>query len=55
MGKLITSQDVQDIYKISRSTVDRWRKEGMPCSKVGRGIRFDEDEVRKWIEKNKQD
>ena len=54
MGKLITSQDVQDIYKISRSTVDRWRKEGMPCSKVGRSIRFDEDEVRKWIEKNKQ-
>lgn len=54
MGKLITSQDVQDIYKISRSTVDRWRKEGMPCSKVGRGIRFDEDAVRKWIEKNKQ-
>lgn len=54
MGKLITSKELQEIYKISRATVDRWRKEGMPCIKVGRGVRFDEDAVMAWIECNKQ-
>lgn len=54
MGKLVTSKDLQAIYLISRTTIDRWRKEGMPSMKVGRGVRFDEDAVREWILKNKQ-
>lgn len=36
-------------------TVDRWRKEGMPCIKVGRGVRFDDDVVMAWIACNKQE
>ncbi|MBR2431094.1 helix-turn-helix domain-containing protein [bacterium] len=55
MGKLITSQELQTVYSISRSTVDRWRKEGLPFTKVGRGVRFDEDSVHEWIKKNKQE
>lgn len=54
VGKLITSKELQEIYSLSRSTIDRWRREGMPSMKVGRGVRFDEDAVRKWISVNKQ-
>ena len=54
MGKLITSKELQEIYSLSRATIDRWRKEGMPSMKVGRGVRFDEETVREWISENKQ-
>lgn len=54
MQELVTMKDIMQIYKISRSTIDRWRSEGMPCSKVGRSIRFNLEEVKKWIENNKQ-
>ncbi len=54
VGKLITSKELQEIYSLSRATIDRWRKEGMPSIKVGRGVRFDEEAVRKWILTNKQ-
>lgn len=54
VGKLITSKELQEIYSLSRSTIDRWRREGMPSMKVGRGVRFDEDAVREWISVNKQ-
>lgn len=50
---LLTTEDLMVKYKVSRSTIDRWRKEGMPFSKIGRGVRFNEDEVQKWIENNK--
>lgn len=54
MGKLITIKELESIYSLSRATIDRWRKEGMPFVKVGRGVRFDEEAVRDWILKNKQ-
>lgn len=54
MSKFITIKELQQMYSISRATIDRWRKEGMPFTKVGRGVRFEEEAVRKWIEKNKQ-
>lgn len=54
VGKLITSKELQEIYSLSRATIDRWRKEGMPSIKVGRGVRFDEEAVKEWILINKQ-
>lgn len=54
MGKMITSKELQQIYSLSRATIDRWRREGMPSIKVGRGVRFEEETVKKWIEENKQ-
>lgn len=54
MAKLITITELQSIYSISRATIDRWRKEGLPFIKVGRGVRFDEEQVREWIKNNKQ-
>ena len=52
-NELLTVDELSDILKISRSTIDRWRKEGMPCKRIGRGIRFKFEEVEKWLDKNK--
>lgn len=54
MDKLLTVKELQDIYSISRATIDRWRKEGMPFVKVGRGVRFNTEDVHAWIMENKQ-
>ena len=47
----LTSKDLEKKYQISRSTVDNWKKEGLPFIKIGRSVRFDEKEVEKWINK----
>jgi predicted DNA-binding transcriptional regulator AlpA len=47
----LTTQDLQNKYKVGRGTIDRWRKEGMPCMKIGRTIRFDGVQVEQWIKK----
>ena len=47
--KLITIQQLCELVQVSRSTVDRWRAEGLPFIKIGRGIRFDEKSALEWI------
>lgn len=47
--KLITIQQLCEIFQVSRSTVDRWRKAGLPCLKIGRNIRFNEEVAINWI------
>lgn len=49
----ITLNELANMLKISRPTIDRWRKEGMPFEKVGRGVRFKKQEAFKWIKQNK--
>ena len=48
--RLITMQELCAILKVSRATIDRWRKEGLPFTKVGVQIRFRENEALKWVE-----
>lgn len=45
----ITLNELAKSLKISRATIDRWRKEGMPYYKIGNGVRFIEAEVNEWI------
>lgn len=52
MPEMVTSEELQRICKVSRSTIDRWRKDGMPCEKIGRSVRFDLEQVKEWIKKN---
>ena len=49
----ITVAQLSANLKISRATIDRWRKEGMPSYKIGNGVRFIEEETLRWIHKNK--
>ena len=49
----ITLIELAQSLKISRTTIDRWRKEGMPYYKIGNGVRFIESEVSEWIRQYK--
>ena len=45
----ITLNELAKSLKISRATIDRWRKDGMPYYKIVNGVRFIEAEVNEWI------
>lgn len=50
---MLTAEELQQALKISRSTLYRLRKEGLPNIQTGyRTIRYDLVEVLNWLEKN---
>jgi len=48
----LTSRDLESKYKVGRTTIDRWKKEGMPYIQKGRVIRFEESKVDEWVKDN---
>jgi len=48
----LTIQDLQSKYKVGRGTVDKWRKDGLPFTKINRTIRFEKAEVVQWIKEH---
>lgn len=46
----VTTKELMDILKVSRDSIVRWRAEGMPFEKINRTVRFNLEEVLKWIE-----
>ena len=47
---LVKTQDLCDIFSVSRQAIYRWRKEGCPSIiNSGRFIRYDLDEVILWL------
>jgi phage terminase Nu1 subunit (DNA packaging protein) len=48
---LIDSSDLCKILTITKPTLIRWRKKGLPCYKGQRAIRFDLNEVLYWLKK----
>ncbi|GGF93427.1 helix-turn-helix domain-containing protein [Paenibacillus abyssi] len=47
---LITLQDAMDLMKVSRSTVDRWRRyKRLPYIKIGKEIYFNKEDFENWI------
>ncbi len=52
---LLTLQEAMDLFKISRSTINRWRRDkGFPCIKIGRDVYVDQDQLTKWVTKHVQ-
>lgn len=49
MKNYITVQELSEMLKVTTQTVFNWRKEGMPCEKFGKIIRFEEDKVLDWL------
>ena len=41
-------------FKVSEATIDRLRKIGMPCIKVGGSVRFDLETVLEWFKNNEE-
>lgn len=48
---MLTSQELMEKYKVSRTTVFRWEKEGLPFTRVGSKKWYNEQEVQYWVEK----
>lgn len=50
--KYISIKELCEMFKVSRATVDRWRKNGLPFLKIGSSIRFVEFEAIKWVKES---
>ena len=49
IGKLLTIKQLCDQLQVSRSTIDRWRKEeGLPFVKIEGSIRIEEEAFNEW-------
>ena len=48
--ELLTTTELCAALKVSRTTVVRWRKAGMPHYMLGSSVRFNLLEVLKWFE-----
>ena len=51
---LVDGKEIERILGISRTTLYRLRKEGLPNKKVGGQIRYDQEEVLKWANESKK-
>lgn len=53
--KFLTIDDVSEMLQVTRSTVYNLKKKGLPYIKLGKNIRFDQDEVINWVKENGQE
>ena len=49
MDNLVKMKDICDLLKVSRTTINNWRKKGMPYEKFGTIVRFDKEKVYEWL------
>lgn len=49
---LLTTKEMIEKLKVSRTTLYLWRKKGLPFKRIGTQIRYDVHEVEEWIEEN---
>lgn len=49
MSELLTTEELCKMLKVTRTTIERYRKNGMPFKIIGRSVRFDAEEIKKWI------
>lgn len=50
---LLTTIELSQVLNVSRQSIYKWRKEGMPFYKIGTAVRFDLDEIREWLKTKK--
>lgn len=50
--ELLTVKQLCEWLQITRKTSERWRAKGMPYMKHGKLIRFQKEEVLKWLKEN---
>lgn len=50
--QMLSRKDLAKVLNVTERTIDRYRKDGMPCYTLPTGtIRFKLDEVMAWLEK----
>ena len=53
---LLTSKEIAPYVGVTHpKTVERWvREKGLPCVRIGRNLRFDLGDVRRWLAQQKE-
>lgn len=54
MAEWITEKELCERLQISSTTAWRWRKEGMPYAGKKKSIRYNLEEVEKWLKERNQ-
>lgn len=49
MSELISINELSKKLGVHRNTIDRRIKDGLPHYKIGKTLRFDLEEVKKWL------
>lgn len=52
---LLSISELAEEFGVHRSTVHRWRDQGMPHTMVGERSRFDREEVLEWMNRDKDE
>lgn len=50
---MLNKRQLAEYLGIQRITLDRWIKQGLPCYKHEKTYRFDIEEVKEWMRKEK--
>lgn len=50
--KFLTVEEVSEMLQVTRTTIYNLKKKGLPFFKIGKNIRFDQQEVLDWIKTN---
>ncbi len=48
----LRAQEVARLFNVARSTIYKWKDEGLPHIRVGRTVRFDEKAVIQWFKEH---
>lgn len=49
LDEFLTQKEVASLLKVAMSTIHRWRASGMPFIKIDKAVRFNKDDVIKWL------
>jgi len=49
-NEYITTEELCRWLRVSRSTIERWRKLGMPFIKKERAVRYNKRKIQEWLE-----
>lgn len=50
----ITIKELASMLGVTRATIYSYMKQGLPSYKLGRSRKFDESEVREWVQERKE-
>ena len=51
--QLLTTIELSQVLNVSRQSIYKWRKDGMPFYKIGKAVRFDLEEIKEWLQTKK--
>gem|GEM_PF-2305729 len=52
--EFLTTPELMEKFKVAKSTLSKWRKEGLPCVGKTRAYRYKFSEVLKWLEEREK-